>query len=174
MVLRLATCSDTGTVIVGCSGTIIDLGRAWKFTGATGGLLDATVHPPTSGPKQYRSVGVAIPLEISLLASGKQVYVSAIHRTRSSTAGAGSTWATVLTDEKRFKQGTSTAATYHHGFVSSINTQAVKRYYRCNIKFAFRKASSTSAKDTTTAEKIVCNSPVYLFAGGDHDPIQGV
>lgn len=169
MVLRLATASDTGTVTVGCSGRILNLSLPFCKS-STGGYLDATLHPRPSGARQFRSVGIAIPLELTFLASGKQTIVSAIHKHRSSTAGAGSTWDTILTDAKVYKQGTDTSSTYHLGFVSTINAQAVKKWYRCNIAFRFRKASSTAAaaKDTTTAEKLVCNSPVYLLFGANN------
>ena len=33
--------------------------------------------------------------------------------------------------------------------------------------YAFRKASSTSAKDTTTNSELIANSPVLEFYGGD-------
>ena len=169
MVLRLATCSDTGTVTVGCSGRILNLSLPFCKS-ATGGYLDETLHPRPSAARQFRSVGIAIPLELSLLASGKQVVVTATHKSRSSTAGAGSTWATIVSESKVFKQGTTTSSTYHLGFVSSINAQAAKKWYRCNLTFGFRKGSSTAlaAQDTTTAEKLVCNSPVYLLFGANN------
>lgn len=174
MVLRLATASDTGTVTVGCSGRAINLSLPF-YKSATGGFLDTTLHPRPSAARQFHSVGIAIPLELTFLASGRHIIVSATHKHRASTGtGVGSTWDTIVTESKVYKQGTDTASTYHLGFVSTINAQAVRKLYRCNVTFRFRKSSSTAAAalDTTTAERLVCNSPVYLLFGATSYPAQ--
>lgn len=162
--------SDTGTVAT--TGKVIDLANV-PFKSATGGKpLDATVHPRTGGPKVFRSIGVAIPLELVMHTSGLNTYVTVAHKHRSATSGAGSTWETLLSETKRLKMGTDTDATFHVGVVSSVNIQAVKRYYKANVTFAWKKASSTAAKDTTTNQEMVCNSPVYLLGGAADYPAQ--
>lgn len=159
--------SDTGTVAT--TSRSYDLSRALHF-GATGGKpLDATVHPRRSGSPRYKSVLVAIPLEVTYHTSGVNTFVTVAHKTRSATSGSGSTWETIKTDVFRFKMGTDTDATFHKGIASSANLMAAKKFYKTNITFAWKKASSTAAKDTTTNQQLICNSPVWLF-GGDTLP----
>jgi len=160
--------SDTGTVAL--TGRQFDLGKT-QTVGATGGKpLDATVHPRTSGPPRWTSACVSIPLEMVFHTSGVNTYVTVAHQHRSATSGAGSTYETIKTDVFRFKMGTDTDATFHVGVKSDVNLQAAKRYYRANITFAWRTASSTAAKDTTTNQEMVCNSPVVLFEAGNDVP----
>ncbi len=157
--------SDTGTVV--STSRTIDLSHA-LHVGATGGKpLDATVHARRSGPPAWKSVAVAIPLELVYHTSGLSTFVTVAHKTRSATSGAGSTFRTLKTDVFRFKMGTDTDATFHKGVISDCNLQAVDRYYKANVTFAWRTATSTSAKDTTTSQELVCNSPVFLFSGAD-------
>jgi hypothetical protein len=163
--------SDTGTVLT--TSRILDLSRHLGL-GVTGGKpLDATVHPrKLSVP---RSLAIALPLEMVFHASGLNLYVGVAHKTRSAAAGAGSTWETIKTEaDKRFKMGTDTDATFEHGFVSSCNAQAIKRFYKVNVTFKFRKASDTSAKDTSTnTELYVERGPLFLLGGLPSYPAQG-
>lgn len=162
--LRNTTATDTGTVLT--TSRTLDLSRRLEV-GTTGGKpLDATVHPRTSGAPKFNSLSVAVPLELQLHDSGLNVYVTVAHKHRAALTGAGSTWDTVRTDVRRYKMGTDTDGVFHTGFVSSINAQALRRFYKANITFAFRKGSSTAAKDTTTAAQLVCNSPIFILSGG--------
>lgn len=157
--------SDTGTIV--STSRSVDLSFA-LHVGATGGKpLDATVHPRRTGPPVWRSVACAIPLELVYHTSGVNTYITVAHKTRAATSGAGSTWRTLKTDVFRFKMGTDTDATFHKGLVSDCNLQAVDRFYKTNITTAWRTASSTSAKDTTTNQEMVINSPVWIFSGAD-------
>ena len=161
--------SDTGTVAT--TGVVVDLARL-LHQGATGGKpFDATVHPRQNGPQRWRSAAVSIPLELVFHSSGRNTYVTVAHKHRSATSGAGSTFATIKTEVFRFKMGTDTDATFHTGLVSSVNLQAGQRYYKANITFAWKKASSTSVADTTTEQEMVCNGPVYLFSGHESPQI---
>lgn len=160
--------SDTGTVAT--TSRAIDLSRALHL-GATGGKpLDTTVHARAGGPPRWLSANVSIPLELVFHSSGLNAYVTVAHKHRSATSGAGSTWATLKTDVYRFKMGTDTDATFHTGVKSSCNLQAVARYYKANITFAYKKASSTAVADTTTGTELVCNSPVIELSGGTAQP----
>lgn len=155
--------SDTGTVAT--TSRALDLSRARHF-GATGGKpLDATVHARRTGAPRYKSILVSVPLELVYHTSGLNTYVTIAHKHRSATSGAGSTWETIKADVFRYKMGTDTDATFHTGVWSSCNLMAAKRFYKTNITFAWRTASSTSAKDTTTSQELVCNSPTWLLAG---------
>lgn len=155
--------SDTGTVAT--TSRAIDLSKAMHL-GVTGGKpFDTTVHARPGGPHRWRSVAVAVPLELVFHSSGRNTYVTVAHKNRSATSGAGSTWATIKTDVFRFKMGTDTDATFHTGLISSCNLQAVQRYYKANITFAWKKASSTSVADTSTEQEMVCNGPALLFGG---------
>jgi hypothetical protein len=157
--------SDTGTVAT--TSRAIDLSRA-LHVGATGGKpLDVTVHTRMSGPPRWKSVAVAVPFELVYHTSGVNTFVTVAHKTRAATSGAGSTWRTLKTDVYRYKMGTDTDATFHGGLVSDCNLQAVDRFYKTNITLAWRTATSTSAKDTTTNQEMVINSPVFLFSGAD-------
>ena len=157
--------TSTGTVLT--TSRSIDLSRL-PTNGSTGGKpLDATVHPRRSGPERFKSVTVAIPIEMSFQTSGLNLFVTVAHKTRAATSGAGSTWVTHKTDVRRFKMGTDTDATFHTGFASSFNAQAANKLYKANITFATRKASSTSAKDTTSGIIYYVNSPVVILSGGD-------
>lgn len=157
--------SDTGTVV--STSRTIDLSHA-LHVGATGGKpLDATVHARRGGPPVWKSVSVVIPLELTYHTTGLSTFVTVAHKTRAAASGAGSTWRTLDTDVFRFKMGTDTDATFHKGVVSDCNLQAVDRFYKTNITFAWRTATSTSAKDTTTSQELVCNSPVVLLSGAD-------
>jgi hypothetical protein len=157
--------SDTGTIV--STSRAVDLSRA-LHVGATGGKpLDATVHARRSGPPVWKSVACAIPLEMVFHTSGVSTFVTVAHKTRAATSGAGSTWRTLKTDVYRYKMGTDTDATFHNGLISDCNLQAVDRYYKTNITTAWRTATSTSAKDTTTNQEMVINSPVWIFSGAD-------
>jgi hypothetical protein len=157
--------SDTGTVAT--TSRAVDLSRT-VHVGTTGGKpLDATVHRRAGAAPRWRSVTVAVPLELTFHTSGINAYVTVAHKHRAATSGAGSTWATLKSQVFRFKMGTDTDATFHAGVVSSANLQAAARYYKANITFAFRKATSTAAKDTTTSSECVSNSPVILLSGHD-------
>lgn len=159
--------SDTGTVAI--TGRQIDLGQT-LHVGATGGKpLDTTVHARAGGPPRWRSAAVAVPFELVYHTSGVNTYVTVTHQCRSATSGAGSTYRTLETDVFRFKMGTDTDATFHKGLVSDCSLQAADRYYRANLSVAFRTASSTAAKDTSTNQEMVINSPVYLF-GAESTP----
>lgn len=154
------------------TGTVVTTGRTFDFSrllhqGSTGGKpFDATVHPRAGGPPRFQSVSVAVPLEMNFHTSGLNLYVTVAHKTRAAASGAGSTWETLKSDVKRFKMGTDTDATFHSGFVSSVNAQAIKKFYKANITFSRRLASSTAAKDTTTASSpLICNSPIVILSG---------
>ncbi len=159
--------TDTGTVVT--TSRAIDLKKALHETGLTTGAkpLDATVHRRTTSPLLFRGLALSIPLKLSFHDSGSQVYITVAHKTRAATSGAGSSWQTMKTDVRRYKMGTDTDATMHTGFVSSVNAQAIQRFYKANITIAFKKASSTSAKDTTTAQSpfVMYNPSVLLLNG---------
>jgi hypothetical protein len=173
LVLPLSTSTARFFVRVSDTGTIVSTSRAVDLSfalhvGATGGKpLDATVHARKSGPPVWKSVACAIPLELVYHTSGVNTYVTVAHKTRAATSGAGSTWRTLKTDLFRFKMGTDTDATFHKGIVSDCNLQSVDRFYKTNITTAWRTASSTSTKDTSTNQEMVINSPVWLFSGAD-------
>ena len=157
--------SDTGTIV--STSRAVDLSHA-LHVGATGGKpLDATVHARRSGPPVWKSVACAIPLEMVFHSSGLNTFVTVAHKTRAATSGTGSTWRTLKTDVYRFKMGTDTDATFHKGLVSDCNLQAVDRYYKTNITTAWKLGTSTAAKDTTTGQEMVINSPVWIFSGAD-------
>jgi hypothetical protein len=157
--------TSTGTKLT--TSRQIDLARA-LHVGTTGGKpLDSTVHPRAAAAPRYKSLKVSLPLEINFLTSGLNLFVTVDHKFRSSTAGAGSTWASRKSETRRFKMGTDTNAVFHNGFASAVNLQAAPRYYKANITFATRKASSTAAKDTTTATKLLCFNPVIELSGAD-------
>lgn len=157
--------SDTGTVAT--TGTAIDLSRAVHLSSTGGKPLDTTVHNRKAGPPVWRSVNVTVPLELVFHSSGRNTYVTVAHKHRSATSGAGSTWATIKTDVFRFKMGTDTDATFHTGLRSGCNLQNVSRYYKANITFSWKKASSTAAADTSTEQEMVCNSALYEFSGAE-------
>ena len=145
----------------------LDLSRALHL-GTTGGKpLDATVHTRAAGAPRFKSLSVAVPLEIAFQTSGLNLFVTVAHNTRAAAAGAGSTWVVLKTDVRRFKNGTDTDNVFHTGFVSSVNAQAIKRFYKANITFATRKPTDTAAKDTTTGVLLNCNSPVVILSGAD-------
>jgi hypothetical protein len=164
--------SDTGTVLT--TSRILDLSRQLYLSVTGGKPLDATVHP-RKGPQVPRSIAIALPLELVFHTSGINAYVGIAHKTRSAAAGAGSTWETIKTEaDRRFKMGTDTDATFEHGVVSSVNAQAIKRFYKVNVTFKFRKASDTSAKDTSTnTELYVERGPLFLLGGLPSYPAQG-
>jgi hypothetical protein len=156
--------SDTGTVAT--TSRAFDLSRALHY-GTTGGKpLDATLHRRGSVPR-WKSVSVILPLEATFHTSGVNAFITVAHKHRAATSGAGSTWATLRSQVFRLKAGTDTDATFHTGVVSSANLMAVGRYYKANVTFSYKKASSTAAKDTTTNTEIVVNSPIVMFSGGD-------
>lgn len=166
-----AGATDTGTIAVDT--TQLDLGRL-AHQSTTGGLgLDATVQPRRAGPKQFRSVGIAVPVEITFADTGKNVYVQIEHKHRSATAGAGSTWATVRTFERRFKNGTDSAGIYLRSVSDTVNAQALKRYYKATVTFKKRMTSSTAAKDTTTSTELIVHAPQYILGGAREFPAQG-
>ena len=157
--------TDTGTKLT--TGRTIDLSRLLT-AGSTGGKpLDATVHPRASGPPRFKSLSVALGGEVTFHTSGNNFYVAVAHKTRSAASGAGSTWVTIKTDTKRFKMGTDTDAVFQIGLVSSINTQAIKKFYKANITYSARFGSSTAAKDTTSAVTYFVNSALVILSGAD-------
>lgn len=162
--------TDTGTVAT--TGQTLDLSKPIGYSNTGGKPLDKDVNPKSRIVRQFRSIGVAGGLELVYHTSGKNIHVSVAHKTRSATAGAGSTWETLRTEVFRFKGGTDTDVTLNHGFCSTVNTQAVKRYYKANISVIRKKASSTSAKDTTTDSAVLMKSAVYLGAGEVNYPAQ--
>lgn len=165
-----ATGTSTGTKLT--TSRTFDLSRLPHF-GATGGKpLDVTVHPRTAGPHRFKSVTVAVPLELNFQSSGLNFYLTVAHLTRSAAAGAGSTWATLKSEVFRWKMGTDSDGVFHTGAASSVNAQGIKKFYKANITFATRKPTDTAAKDTTTGVLINCNSPVLLLSG--HDARQNV
>jgi hypothetical protein len=168
--VNIAAGTDTGTVVA--TGRIVDLSYSFGYSNTGGKPLDATVNPLSRKRTQYRSIGIALPLELVYHSSGKSIHVQVAHNTRSSTAGAGSTWAAAKTDNFRFKMGTDTDATIFHGVVSGVPTMFLKKFYKATVTVRRRKATSTSAKDTTTDTSVLINSPVYLFAGADSFPEQ--
>src|SRR5687768_17084191 len=103
--------SDTGTVLT--TGRTLDLARELHKSSTGGKPLDATLHPRPGGPQQFRSVGVAVPLELAFHTSGVSAHVKFEHKTREAASGAGSTWETLKTETRRFKLGTDTDATFH-------------------------------------------------------------
>jgi hypothetical protein len=155
--------SDTGSVAL--TSRTIDLSRALHF-GTTGGKpFDATVHTRQAGPPIWRSIAVAIPLELVAHSSGVNTYITVAHKTRASAAGAGSSWRTLKTDVFRFKMGTDTDAIFHTGLISDCNLMAPDKFYKANVTFAWRKASNTGTKDTSTESELIANSPVLLLGG---------
>ena len=162
--------TDTGTVVA--TGAVLDLARPLGYSN-TGGLpLDATVNPFSRKRAQFRSVAIAIPLELEFHTSGKSVHIQVVHNTRAATAGAGSTYVAAKTDTFRFKQGTDTDGIYPHGVVSSVPMSSLKRYYKATVTVKRRKATDSGAKDTGTDSNVIINSPVYLFGGADNFPAQ--
>lgn len=161
--------SDTGTVLT--TGAVLDLSQHLNKSVTGGKPLDATVHSRRLAvPK---SIAIALPLEMVFHTSGVNAYVTVDHKTRSASAGAGSTWETLKSETKRFKMGTDTDATFETGVVSSVNTQAVKKFYKANVTFKFRKASDTSAKDTSTNTELYTQpNPVYILGGLPEYPAQ--
>ena len=160
-----ATGTSTGTKLT--TSRTFDFSRLQHF-GTTGGKpLDATVHPRVTGAQRFKSVTVAVPLELNFQTSGLNCYVTVAHLTRSAASGAGSTWATLRSQVFRWKMGTDTDGIFHTGCASSVNAQAIKKFYKANITFATRKPTDTAAKDTTTGVLIFCNSPVVILSGAD-------
>lgn len=162
--------TDTGTVVT--SGRALDLSKPIGYT-TTGGLpLDATVNPESRIQRQFRSVGIMINPELRFDTSGTSVHFLATHQHRSATSGAGSTWATIATETKRYKMGTDTDGVYHVGFTSTVNAQAVKRYYKAIITTKRRLATDSGAQDTTTESEVVVVGPAYVFGGAQDFPAQ--
>jgi len=160
-----ATGTSTGTKLT--TSRTFDLSRLQHF-GATGGKpLDATVHPRVAGAQRFKSLTVAVPLELNFQSSGLNFYLTVAHLTRSAASGAGSTWATLKSDVFRWKMGTDSDGVFHTGAASSVPLQGIKKFYKANITFATRKPTDTAAKDTTTGVLIYCNSPVVLLSGAD-------
>ena len=167
---NIAAGTDTGTVVA--TGYAIDLSKPLGYSNTGGKPLDAGVNPKSRQVRVFRSVGVAVPLELTFHSSGKSIHVKVDHKTRSATAGAGSTWATLRSETFRFKMGTDTDVVINTGVCSSVNAQAVKRYYKANITVYRRKATSTSAKDTTTDTSVMAGAGVYLLGGEINFPAQ--
>ena len=170
--LNQQAATDTGTIVT--SGRAIDLANPFKST--TGSFLDATFDSIGKAPiKQWRSVGIQLPMEWRVDASGRYMFLSVAHMNRSATSGAGSTWATILTDagdHLKCRAGTSTQGVFHRTFTSTVNAQAIKRYYKAVVTLTRKLTSSTSAKDTTTGQQQLCVSPNYIFGGGSDFPAQ--
>jgi len=162
--------TDTGTVTT--TGATVDLSLPIGYSNTGGKPLDVTVNPKSRQTRVFRSIGVAFPCELVYHTSGKNIHFSVAHKTRSAASGAGSTWATLKTEVFRFKGGTDTDVTLLHGVCSSVNAQAVKRYYKANIAVTRKKSSSTGAKDTTTDSAVMVNGAVYLLSGEINYPAQ--
>jgi len=161
--------TDTGTIVA--SGRAIDLANPFKST--TGSLLDATVCPWAKAPiRQWRSVGIQLPMEWRYDASGRYTFLSIAHQHRSATSGAGSTWATIETGALSYRAGTSTQGIHHLTATSTVNAQAIKRYYKAVVTLSRKLTSSTSGKDTTTGQQHICGQPNYIFGGGSDFPAQ--
>jgi hypothetical protein len=157
--------TDTGTILT--TSRSIDLSRT-LVVGSTGGKpLDPTVHAgAVAAPPAFRGVLLTMPVKIVVKPGGKtgNVYVTVAHK--SSTASAG-TYVTHRTTVHRWKVGTSTA-TYFSLVASGFNAQGVKKFYKANITFAFRKGSNTAAKDTTTGfAGFVAFNPSVILSGDD-------
>jgi len=168
------TAADTGTIVA--TGRVLDFGLNIGV-GSTGAkTLDGTVNPLAVGPlRQYHSVTIALPLQLYFADSGDYVFFSIAHQQRSATSGAGSTWATVKTDagpHTKFRMGTSTEATFFHGVASSVNTQALQRYYRAQVTMTRRLGTDTGAQDTTTGSTQLCVGPSYILSGANEFPAQ--
>jgi len=157
--------SDTGTVAT--TGQVIDLSKGVHLSTTGGKPLDATVHRRNGGPPRWRGVKLSVPLELVYHTSGLNTFVTVAHKCRAATSGAGSTFRTLKTDVFRFKMGTDTDATFHLGLASSCNLQGSDRFYKANVTFSWKTATGTAAKDTTTSQELICNSPVYEFVGHD-------
>lgn len=158
--------SDTGSVLT--TGRAIDLSKALHLSNTGGKPLDATFHTRKSGPPMWRSLKVSVPVELVFHTSGINAYVEVAHKTRAATSGAGSTWRALKTEVFRYKAGTDTDVTYLcPGVVSSVNLQAADRYVKSNVRFFFRKATDTAAKDTTTSTEFKATSAVYELNGGE-------
>ncbi len=157
--------TDTGTVVT--TSRAIDLSRALHL-GATGGKpLDINVHPRAAAPPRFKSLTLAIPVKLNFKTGGKneRVYIKVDHKT--STASAG-TYVTLKSETVQFKNGTDTGNAFLTGFASSVSLQGVKKFYKANLTFSFRKNSNTGAKDTTTgAAGFICFNPSVILSGGD-------
>lgn len=156
--------TDTGTILT--TSRAIDLSRTFIVNSTGGKPLDTTVHAGALIPPVARSLTLSMPMKIVVKPGGKtgNVFVTIAHK--SSTASGG-TYVTHKTSIFRWKVGTNTGA-YHSGVWSSVNLQAVKKFYKANITFAFRKGSSTAAKDTTTGfAGFVAFNPSVIFSGDD-------
>lgn len=155
--------TDTGTVVT--TSRSIDLSRTMAV-GSTGGKpLDTTVHPVIA-PNAFRSLTLTMPVKIGVKPGGKtlNLFITVAHKT--STASAG-TYVTLRTTVHRWKMGTSTA-TYFSGLASSCNAQGMKKFYKANITFAFRKGSNTATKDTTTGfAGLVAFNPSVILSGDE-------
>lgn len=157
--------TDTGTVVT--TSRSIDLSRTLNV-GTTGGKpLDPTVHfGSVTAPPAFKSLTLTQPIKIAVKPGGKtgNVYVTVAHKT--STASAG-TYVTLRTTVHRWKVGTSTAS-YLTGLASSCNAQGMKKFYKANITYAFRKGSNTGAKDTTTGfAGFVAFNPSVILSGAN-------
>ena len=160
--------TDTGTVAT--TSRAIDLKKALFETGITTGAkpLDITVHPRGAGSPKFTGLALSIPLKANFHDSGRQIYVKVEHKTRAATSGAGSTWQLMKTAvTKRFKMGTDTDAILHSGVFDSVSAMAIQRFYKANLTYSFRLASSTAAKDTSTSMGgfFVYNPSVILYGG---------
>lgn len=160
-----ATGTSTGTKVT--TSRTIDLSRL-QHVGVTGGKpLDSTVHPRVAGAQRFKSLTIAGDVKLTFQTSGLNFFLTVAHLTRSAAAGAGSTWVTVRSQVFRWKMGTDTDAVFESGFVSSVNLQAIKKFYKANLTFATRKPTDTAAKDTTTGVLIRCKSPLVILSGAD-------
>jgi hypothetical protein len=154
--------TDTGAVTT--TTRALDLANT-MYVGSTGGKpLDTTFHPRRGVPR-WKSIAISIPLKLTYHTSGVNTYVTVAHKHRAATSGAGSTWDTISSEVYRYKMGTDTDAVFFTGLISSANLQAVRRYYKTNVTFAWKKASSTSAKDTTTNQEAIVGPPTWLLSG---------
>lgn len=167
--LNVMAATDTGTVVA--SGRALDLSKPLGYTATGGNPLDATLNPESRKVHQFRSIGIAVPLELVFDDSGDYLNFSVAHQHRSATSGAGSTWATIATKTKSFRAGTTTDCTYHVGFASTVNIQDVKRYFKSVLTLQRRLSTDVSAKDTTTGSACFCLGASYIYGGRDEFPV---
>ena len=167
--LNVMGATDTGTIVT--SGRALDLSKPLGYTTTGGKPLDKTVNPESRVVHQFRSIGVTVPVELVFDDSGDYINFSIAHQQRSATSGAGSTWATIATKTKSFRAGTTTDGTYHVGFASTVNAQAVQRYYKAVVTTQRRLSTDVTAKDTTTGTAVFCLGAQYIYGGRDSFPV---
>ena len=162
--INIAAGTDTGTVVA--TGVTLDLSKPIGYSNTGGKPPDVTVNPLARVVRRFMSIAIAAGVETVFHSSGHSLHIVTAHKTRAAASGVGSTWETMKTDTRRIKGGTDTDVTTRFGFISSVNAQAIKRYYKANITVKRLLASSTGAKDTSTDTNIMIQTPVYLLGVG--------